>query len=56
MIVNIINKQNVVNKGYNILTCIDDPNDEILWGWCNVFHQSTENLIMGIFIPPIMHT
>ena len=26
----------------------------ILAGWCNVFHQSTENLIIGRFIEPII--
>ena len=25
-----------------------------LAGWCNVFHQSTENFIIGILIPPII--
>ena len=24
------------------------------WPWCKVFHQLTENLIMGIFIAPII--
>ena len=27
---------------------------EIDAGWCKVFHQSTENLIIGIFIKPII--
>ena len=25
----------------------------MLAGWCNVFHQSTENLMIGMFIKPI---
>ena len=27
---------------------------EIEAGWCKVFHQSTENLIIGILIKPII--
>ncbi len=38
-----------------MLISIDgDDNLLILAGWWSVFHQSTENLIMGKFIEPIM--
>ena len=30
------------------------PVNLILAGWCRVFHQSTENLIIGMLIEPIM--
>jgi hypothetical protein len=33
--------------------CIEVPNWLMLEGWCNVFHQFTENLIIGILISPI---
>jgi hypothetical protein len=30
--------------------CIEVPNWLMLEGWCNVFHQFMENLIIGILI------
>ena len=45
----------IIIKGINMLISIlGADNLEIVAGWCKVFHQSTENLIIGIFINPIM--
>ena len=42
-------------RGTNILVSIDgDDSLLILAGWWRVFHQSTENLIIGKFIEPII--
>ena len=41
-------------SGWSIDISIEgDDNLLILAGWCKVFHQSTENLIIGRFIDPI---
>ena len=38
----------------SILWCIVElPKNFMLDGWCNVFHHSTEYLMIGIFIAPI---
>ena len=40
-------------KGHNILESIEgEDNLLILAGWCSVFHQSTENLMIGKLIDP----
>ena len=42
-------------NGTNMLESIEgDDNLLILAGWCRVFHQSTENLIIGKLIEPTM--
>ena len=42
-------------NGWSIEGSIDgEDNLLILAGWCNVFHQSTENFIIGRFIEPII--
>ena len=57
---NKVNKKNIeasiiIIKGTSMLISIlGADNLEIVAGWCNVFHQSTENLIIGIFINPII--
>lgn len=38
--------------GMGIGTCIDVPYRLMLPGWCDVFHQLTEDLIIGISIGP----
>ena len=38
--------------GMGIGTCIDVPDRLMLPGWCDVFHQLTEDLIIGISIGP----
>ena len=41
----------IINKGFIILGSMDDDESLlILAGWCKVFHQSTENFIIGKFI------
>ena len=46
---------NIRNNGTKKLEWIVEvPENLILAGWCNVFHQSTEYLIIGIFIEPII--
>ena len=43
----------IIINGNIIDGCIEDfENMLIEAGWCNVFHQSTENLIIGILITP----
>jgi hypothetical protein len=37
----------------SIEICIEVPNWLMLEGWCNVFHQFTKKLIIGILINPI---
>jgi len=51
-----INKtNNIKNKGTNILECmLEVPKNFILAGWCKVDHHSTEYLIIGILIIPII--
>ena len=45
----------MIINGINIPISIEgDDNLLILAGWCSVFHQSTENLIIGKFIDPII--
>ena len=45
----------IINNGISILISIlGADNFEIDAGWCKVFHQSTENLIIGILIKPII--
>ena len=40
-------------KGFNMLGSIDGEESLlILAGWCKVFHQSTENFIIGRLIEP----
>ena len=42
-------------KGISIDVSIEIPPDlNIEAGWCKVFHHSTENFIIGIFIAPII--
>ena len=45
----------MIKSGWSIDISIDgDDNLLTLAGWCNVFHQSTENLIIGrLTIPTI---
>ena len=53
----IINTKSISNKGINIDEWIVLlPIILILEGWCSVFHQSTEYLIIGMFINPIIAT
>ena len=43
----------IIRRGINMLTSILGVDSlEIVAGWCKVFHQSTENFIIGIFINP----
>ena len=43
----------IMISGISIDECIADFAVKLIEaGWCNVFHQSTENLIIGIFIAP----
>ena len=43
----------IINKGLSMLGSIEGEESLlILAGWCNVFHQSTENLIIGKLIEP----
>ncbi len=42
-------------RGINISMLKVIWNDDKLWLWCNVFHQSTEYFSIGIFINPIIH-
>ena len=43
----------MIKRGCSIDISIDgDDSLLILAGWCKVFHQSTENLIIGKFIEP----
>ena len=45
----------IINNGIRILTSmLGAESFEIEAGWCKVFHQSTENLIIGILIKPII--
>ena len=45
----------MIINGINIPISIEgDDNLLILAGWCRVFHQSTENLIIGKLIEPTM--
>ena len=37
-----------------LISILGADNFEIVAGWCKVFHQSTENFIIGIFIKPII--
>ena len=47
------NAKVIIISGISILGSIEgDENLLILAGWWSVFHQSTENLIIGIFIAP----
>ena len=47
------NKNSIKNNGMSILECIVElPKNLMLDGWCNVFHQSTEYLMIGKFIIP----
>ena len=44
----------MIIRGINMLISIDgDDNLLILAGWWRVFHQSTENLMIGKFTDPI---
>ena len=50
-----IKTKNINNNGINIEEWIElSPVSLILAGWWSVFHQSTENLIIGILIKPII--
>ena len=43
-----------MNKiGTSIEIWIEEPNWVILDGWCKVFHQFTENFMIGILIKPM---
>ena len=43
----------IISSGINIEECIADFSVKLIEaGWCKVFHQSTENLIIGMFIAP----
>ena len=43
----------IITSGTNIDECIADFSVKLIEaGWCKVFHQSTENLIIGMFIAP----
>ena len=49
------NAKDIIIRGISILVSIEgDDNLLILAGWWRVIHQSTENLIIGKFIEPIM--
>ena len=37
-----------------LISILGEDNFEIDAGWCKVFHQSTENFIIGIFMKPMM--
>ena len=50
---NIIKPKNTSKIGKSIEIWMDVPNWVILEGWCSVFHQFTENLMIGILIKPI---
>ena len=48
------NAANITNNGHSIELSIAMPPDRMIEaGWCNVCHQSTENLTIGRFIQPI---
>ena len=43
----------IIISGINIEECIADFAVKLIEaGWCRVFHQSTENLIIGMFTAP----
>ena len=43
----------IINNGINsVNSMLEDDNLLTLAGWCNVFHHSTEYLIIGRFIDP----
>ena len=46
----------IIGKPINISESIALPEVVMLAFWCNVFHQLTENLIIGIFTAPIIAT
>ena len=49
------NAKSIIVNGVNILSLMLGPSIfKILAGWCNVFHQSTENFIIGRLINPII--
>ena len=49
------NANSIIVNGINILSLILGPSIlKILAGWCNVFHQSTENFIIGRLINPMI--
>ena len=42
------NESVITKSGINITVSIEgEENFEILAGWCNVFHQSTDHFIIG---------
>ena len=48
------NESVIIKSGINIEESIDgELNFEMLAGWCSVFHQSTDHLIIGKFMMPI---
>ena len=50
-----IKTKNINNSGINIEECIElSPVNLILAGWWSVFHQSTEYLVIGTLIKPII--
>ena len=45
----------MINRGWSIDMSIEGEDNLLtLAGWCKVFHQSTENLIIGRLIEPII--
>ena len=45
----------ITKRGKSIALSIEgEENLDILAGWCKVFHQSTDHLIIGKFIIPTM--
>src|SRR5262249_30173817 len=50
---NSVNATAMTMSGSRIAGCIvDPPRRSTEAGWCSVFHQSTENLMIGILIAP----
>ena len=50
---NSVNAINITTSGTRMVGWIvDPPRRSTEAGWCSVFHQSTENLMMGILIAP----
>ena len=47
------NESVITKSGINITVSIEgEESFEMLAGWCNVFHQSTDHFIIGRFIIP----
>ncbi len=49
------NPKTMIKSGHNMLECMAGlSNRSRLAGWCNVYHQFTDHLIIGILINPII--